>query len=96
MQKIEALQGQYYKWLKEMEEQSHKFAPFNLKSSNALEFVKGNIHYSISKDFRYKNWAIVDNELNRQIEKIGKSLEKEKMFVELFFRMTEALIKYKN
>lgn len=96
MQKIEALQGQYYEWLKEMEEQSHKFAPFNLKSSNALEFVKGNIHYSISKDFRYKNWAIVDNELNRQIEKTGKSLEKEKMFVELFFRMTEALIKYKN
>jgi hypothetical protein len=96
VQKMETLQGQYYEWLKEMEEQSHKFVPFNLKSSNALEFVKGNIHYSISKDFRYKNWAMVDDELNRQIGKIGKSLENEKMFIELFFRMTEALIKYKN
>jgi len=96
IQKLETIQAQYYDWLREMEEQTHKFAPFNLTSNNALDYIKGNINCIQRKDFRYKNWAIVDNELNRQIGKINKSLENEKMFVELFFRMSESLIRYKN
>ena len=96
IQKLETVQGLYYEWLKEMEEQAHKFSPFNLLSINALSFMKGDIHYVQTRNFRYKNWAVVDNELNRQIEKIKKTLESEKVFIEVFFRMTEALIKYKD
>ncbi|MDR1884540.1 MAG: hypothetical protein LBR26_17465 [Prevotella sp.] len=96
IQKLETVQGLYYDWLKEMEDQTHIFSPFNLTSCNALDFVKGNAYYIKAKSFKYKNWAIVDNELNRQIEKIENSLENEKVFIEVFFRMTEALIKYKD
>lgn len=96
IQKLERVQDLYYEWLKEMGEQTHKFSPFNLTSCNALDFVKGNIHYIQKKDFRYRNWSIVDNELNRQIDKIENSLESEKVFIEVFYRMTEALIKYKD
>ena len=93
---VETVQELYYEWLKEMENQTHKFSPFNLTSCNALDFIKGNVHYVKTGNFRYKKWAIVDNELNRQIDKIKNSLENEKKFIEVFFRMTEALINYKG
>jgi hypothetical protein len=44
----------------------------------------------------YKNWAKVDNELNKQIVKTHKSLQNDTRFIELFNRVTEELINYKN
>ncbi|NDV65647.1 hypothetical protein [Bacteroides sp. 224] len=96
VRKMESVQDRFYEWLKEMGDQYHKFVPFNLTSHNALDFIKGNVHYIQSRSFKYKNWAIVDNELNYQIGKIKKTSENEKIFIELFFRMSEALIKYKD
>jgi hypothetical protein len=95
IQKLEAVQDQYYEWLQEMEKQTHRFAPFNLTSRDALDFVKGAIRYQ-KKSWYYRNWQAVDNELNKQTEKINRSLENEKKFIELFFRATEALIQYKD
>ena len=96
IQKLEGIQLKFMEWLLEMENQTRKFTPFNLYSSNATDYIKGNLNVFRSNDFRYKNWAKVDNELNHQIGKIDKALEIEKCFIELFFRVTENLINYKN
>jgi hypothetical protein len=97
VRKLETVQACFYEWLKEMGEQTRRFVPFNLTSSNALDFVKGDAkQYVRSKSVRYKDWAVVDNELNRQIKKVSKSLEKEKVFIELFYRMSESLIQYES
>jgi hypothetical protein len=96
VQKLEAIQAQFFEWLKEMEMQERKFVPFNLTTSSAFDFVKGDLNISKSKDFRYKNWARVDNELNSQIGKTDKALETEKRFIELFYLVAEELINYKN
>ena len=96
VQKLEAVQAQFFEWLQEMEKQSRKFNPFDLTSSSAFDFIKGDLNLGKSKDFRYKNWSKVDNELNYQIGKTDKAMEIEKKFVELFFRATEELINYKN
>ena len=96
VQKLEAVQAQFFEWLQEMEKQSRKFTPFNLNSSSAFDFIKGELNIGKSKDFRYKNWAKVDNELNFQIGKTDKALDNKKQFIELFFRATEELINYKN
>ena len=96
VQKLEAVQAQFYNWFEEMEKQNRKFTPFNLNSSSAFDFIKGDLNISKPKDFRYKNWAKVDNELNLQLGKIDSSLENEKIFIELFYLTTEELINYKN
>ncbi len=96
VQKLEVVQAQFYIWLQEMEKQNRKFTPFNLTSSSAFDFIKGNLNIDKSNDFRYKNWAKVDNELNGQIGKTDRALEKEKRFIELFFCATEELINYKS
>lgn len=96
VQKLDAVQAQFIEWLEEMEKQRRKFTPFNLTSSSAFDFIKGDLNTGVSKDFRYKNWAKMDNELNSQIGKTDKALENEKQFIELFFRATEELINYKN
>lgn len=89
---LEYIQRQFVEWLQEMTQQSRKFSPFNLKTDDVFNFVKGNVSLFIKKHATYKNWAKVDNELNRQITKIDKSLENEKKFIELFYRATEELI----
>lgn len=96
VQKIEAVQSQFFEWLLEMEKQNRKLSPFNLSSSSSFNFIKGDLSIGKSKDFRYKNWAKMDNELNRQIGKTDTALENEKKFLELFYRTTEELINYKN
>lgn len=96
IQKLEAIQLKFVEWLLEMELQNRKFTPFNLMSSNANDFIKGNIKVFKTDNFMYKNWAKVDNELNRQINKINKSMENESLFIELFYNMTSEIINYKN
>jgi hypothetical protein len=96
IKKLEALQAHFYNWFQEMEKQNRKFSPFNLTSSSAFDFVKGDLNINKSKDFRFKNWAKVDNELNFQIGKTDKALKNEQRFIELFYSTAEELINYKN
>jgi len=89
---LEAIQRMFIDWLQEMNQQSRKFAPFNLVNNSAYNFINGNINLFPKKSSIYKNWAKVDNELNKQLSLINDSLEEEAKFIELFYRSTEALI----
>jgi hypothetical protein len=96
IQKIESVQFKFIEWLLEMEKQNRKFTPFNLLSSSATDFINGPLSVEKSRGFTYTNWSKMDNELNIQIRRIDKSLENESCFLELFYRVTEELINYKN
>lgn len=91
---LETIQKLFLAWLQEMTQQNRKFTPFNLETPDAFIFVNGNINIFHKSDFRYKNWAAVDNELNKQISKTNSSLNENtgEMFLELFYRATEVLI----
>jgi len=96
IQKLESVQEKFFEWLLEMDKQEHKFSPFNLLASSATDFIEGDLKIVKPDNLKYKNWAKVDNELNRQIHKIDKACENDSRFIELFYRVTEALINYKN
>jgi hypothetical protein len=99
IRKLEAIQSSFFTWLHEMETQNRKFSPFNLKTTTAFNFVKGDIILFTKPAWRdkirYKDWAMVDNELNRQISKTDSALDNESRFLELFYRTTESLINFK-
>ena len=91
----------YTAWLSEMNDNSvhtHRFAPFNL-DSDTFAFVRGEADsISVNKpDFRYNNWAWLDNVLNSYSTdkdlSISESLTKEQKFLELFYRATEKFVK---
>lgn len=96
IKKLETVQAHYHTWLEEMEKQNRKFSPFNLTSSSAYDFIKGDVSIFRSQNFNFKNWANVDNKLNSQIGKIDKALTSEGCFIELFYCTTEELINYKS
>jgi len=83
-----------------MQKQERNFSPFKLKYQNtkdakaAFNFIRGNINLAPKATFLYKNWAILDDKLNRQIVKIDGDLSNEALFIELFYRATEELIDY--
>jgi hypothetical protein len=99
IKKLIELQAKFYEWLLEMDSEKHtrKFYPMNLEKTKPFDFVKGSMNIvSTPKWFdsiRYKNWARVDNELNRQIRNTDKALKAEERFLELFYRVTESLVK---
>jgi len=93
---LEALQASFVEWLMEMEHQDRKFSPFNLDTSYALDFIRGNMDIVNTKGLRLKSWSNFDNELNKLIGSIDKSLEKDKQFIELFYRVTEAIINFEK
>lgn len=93
IQKLEAIQSEFFEWLEEMEQQDRSFTPFRLSSDKTHDLIKGDILINTPKDPRYKNWAIVDNELNNQIRKV-KSVNSVKRFIELFNLATEKLINF--
>ena len=47
------------------------------------------------KKWLYKDWPVVDNELNRQLSNTKAELD-ETRFIELFNRATEELLNFKN
>ena len=96
IQKLESIQMKYVEWLVEMENQERKFSPFNLETSNCNDFINGALNVSMPKELPYKNWAKVDNELNAQKGKIDKAMKNDACFIELFYRVSEKLINYKN
>jgi hypothetical protein len=82
----------YYQWLDEMKsKQARQFHPFSfdVRKTDALEFVRDT---SSSRSHRYKRWAWMDNELNKQSNKISKTLSKNEAFIELFYRATESFV----
>ena len=82
----------YYQWLDEMNsKQARKFHPFSfdVKKTDALEFVR---YSSSDRSRRYGRWAWMDNELNKQSNKISKTLSKTEAFIELFYRATESFV----
>jgi hypothetical protein len=100
MQKLKAVQSAFFEWLQEMDWQNRKFSPFNLSSTDAFNAVRGDINIVRKANrfdaLKYKNWARVDNELNRQSAKIKKSVINGERFLELFYNTTKSLIEYKN
>jgi hypothetical protein len=101
IKKLNEVQAKFYEWLLEMDSHRHarKFCPFNLETKNPFDFIRGNVNVISSQKWldkiRYKNWARVDNELNLQVRHTGTSLTPEERFIELFYRATELLIKFK-
>lgn len=95
IQKLEIVQLEFYEWLEEMQKQKRNFTPFKLSSDKAFDFIKGDLYMNTPKKVRYKDWAIVDNELNRQINNTNAELD-EARFIELFNRATEELLNFKN
>lgn len=87
-------------WLKELADTNyhkHSFVPFNL-SSKTFAFVNGTSEQIAVKNgsFRYKNWAWLDNELNRASTKsetqVSESMTKEQRFLEIFYRATKQFV----
>lgn len=95
IQKLESVQKKFVEWLIELQDQERKFQPFNLVTPNATDFVKG-MEIMKNSSAGCSNWAMVDNELNRQVASKKEELEDENYFIELFFRATEDLINFKN
>ena len=99
IKKLESVQATFYEWLQELEKQSRKFSPFNLFTTHAFDFVKGDINVTSGKG-RFSDWARVDDQLNRQSGKIKlEHLEKqtkEKHFMELFYCAISELLSFKN
>jgi hypothetical protein len=100
IKKLESVQSAFYGWLQEMEQQNRKFSPFNLNTCNAFDFIRGEINVVSRRNLfdrlRYKGWAAMDNELNRQSGNVSKALEPEKRFLELFHLAASALLNFKN
>jgi hypothetical protein len=95
VKKLETVQSIFYEWLQEMGTQNRKFLPFNLTTSKAFDFVQGNINVVSEKGW-FKDWAKVDNELNRQSGSVSKALKPEERFIELFYLATTELLNSKN
>jgi len=95
IKKLEKVQTSFFDWLNEMEKQTRQFAPFILEDNSAYKFLRGNIN-AVKTSGKYKNWALMDNELNRQNAKIKSELKSEERFIELFYRATAQLVNYKN
>ena len=102
--KLLDLQAKFYEWLFEMNSTRHsrKFYPLNLEKTTPFDFIKGDMDSIIiapkwfDKIRLIKNWARVDNELNKQIHKIDKALNPEERFFEVFYCATKSLIKFKR
>lgn len=96
MKTLENIQLDYTKWFLEMEEQSHKFSPFNLYTDYASHFTNGNLTITNKNKSLDKGWSKVDDVLNKQISKVSPSLENESRLIELFDKATKELINFKN
>jgi hypothetical protein len=98
------VQTYFYEWLQEFETQNRKFSPFNLTTRHAFDFVKGDINVVVPANWfskiRLKDWARVDDELNRQSSKIKlehlAKMPKEKHFMELFYCAVSELLNFEN
>lgn len=92
---LEEFLDSYYVWLDEMSKQNRHFQPFvfDVRRSDALEFVRSSVS---ERGHFYRQWAWMDNELNKQSNRVSKTLTKTEAFFELFFRATESFVNTLN
>ena len=89
----------YIEWLAELADNDRSFAPYNLGVSgrrlydivNGKEASKGGIGW----DRTPRGIDLMDARLNRECGKPAKSAPKEQRFMELFFIVTQHLVKKK-
>lgn len=89
---------EYLSWLKEMQSQDRAFTPFEIHrdTNRVFELVKGVNQKKKLIDFGDKNYDLFNkylNNLNRAID--NKAGAKEQQFVELFYLVTQKLVKDK-
>lgn len=100
MKNLDECLSSFNNWLTEMSNKEvHKrcFIPFNL-SADTCSFVNGKSDKCvIVTDWRYKDWAWLDNELNKACTnketQVSESMTKEQRFLEIFYRATEQFVK---
>ena len=100
MQDLLECLNNYWTWLTELADtkyHKHSFTPFNL-DSKSFAFVNGPSNEIVVREgsFRYKNWAWLDNELNRASAKketqVSEAMSKEQRFLEIFYRATKKFV----
>lgn len=101
----EAMQGllecldNFDNWMIELADthyHKHSFTPFNL-NSKTTGFVYGKANeIAIKQNSWYKDWAWIDNELNKASAKkdtqVSSSFSKEQRFLEIFYRATKKFV----
>lgn len=100
MQDLDECLKNFSVWLEELADNNfHKrsFVPFNL-SATSFAFVNGKSDKCMVKtgNVRYKNWAWLDNELNKACTKketqVSETMTKEQRFLEIFYRATKKFV----
>lgn len=100
MKNLDVCLNSFNYWLIEISNKKvHKrcFIPFNL-FADTCAFVNGKSDKCvIVSDWRYKDWAWLDNELNKACTnketQVSESMTKEQRFLEIFYRATEQFVK---
>ncbi|MCM1034881.1 MAG: hypothetical protein NC038_00020 [Paludibacter sp.] len=100
MQDMQECIKDFIGWLKELADtQSHKrcFVPFNLESKSFAFVYEPSDNIAVREgSLRYKNWAWLDNELNRasarKATQVSESMTKEQRFLEIFYRSTKKFV----
>lgn len=100
MKNLDECLHSFNNWLIEISNKKvHKrsFIPFNL-FADTCAFVNGKSDKCvIVSDWRYKDWAWLDNELNKACTsketQVSESMTKEQRFLEIFYRATEQFVK---
>lgn len=86
----------YMIWLKEMSHNSRAFSPFNLDQDKKNLFglingvVPSNSFFSLKN-----NYSLFDDKLNAHQKKIKKENSQEQLFIELFYKTIDELIRIK-
>lgn len=102
IKKLLGLQAKFYEWLMEMNSNDHsrKFYPLNLEETMPFDFISGDINILTTQNFfdkiRFKDWAVLDNELNLQIHKTDKALKPDERFLEVFYSVLKSLINFQK
>lgn len=90
------LHNDYHLWLNEMASNVRAFKPFNEERTNPLfDIVNGKSPSKYYLNLFKRNYALVDNILNKRWKGWNKAATREQKFMEVFFRATEDLVKHK-
>ena len=74
---LESVQKQFIEWLQEMTQQSRKFAPFNLTTDDAFNFVNGNVSLFTKKILPIKiGLKLIINLTNKYQKQINRLVMK--------------------
>lgn len=100
MQHLDECLKNFGTWLNELADNKfhkHSFIPFNL-SAESLAFLNGKSDKCMVKtgNWKYSNWAWLDNELNKACTtketQVSETMTKEQRFLEIFYRATKKFV----